>query len=454
MTKAKIGFYGAVDAVTGSNFMFEWEGKRVVIDCGLYQGDKFADDRNREKFAYDPSTIDILVVTHSHIDHIGRIPKFVREGFKGEIYSTPPTHDLASIMLSDTVDILQREATRDGRDPIYVQSDVVQTMKLWRTHEYYEPFDIIPGVKCEFKDAGHMLGSAMMFLTANGTTMVFTGDLGNSPSPLLRDTDSIKGATYLLMESVYGDRNHENRDERKEVLRQTILDSIAKGGVLVIPAFSIERTQELLYELNEMVEHHKLPDVKIYVDSPLAIKATEVYRRSDKYFNQETQHIIKSGDDVFKFKNLYMTETKQESMAIWETKGPKVIMAGSGMANGGRIVHHLKHYASDPNNAILLVGYQAAGTPGRRISEGQKVVRLNGEDVTINAKVSELHGYSGHKDMDHLVEFAGEGAESLKKVFVAIGEPKAAMFLAQRIHDYVGLDASVPKVGDVIELEF
>ncbi len=454
MAKAKVGFFGAVDAVTGSNFIFEVNGKRVMIDCGLYQGDKFADDRNREKFAFDPSSVDVLVVTHSHIDHIGRIPKLVREGFTGVIYSTPPTHELAQIMLLDTVDILQREATRDGRDPIYVQTDVMQTMKLWRTHEYYAPFQIIDGVQCEFKDAGHMLGSTMMFLTVNGTTMVFTGDLGNSPSPLLCDTDSIKGVTYLLMESVYGDRNHEGRDERKEVLRQSILDSIARGGVLLIPAFSIERTQELLYELNEMVEHHKLPDVKIYVDSPLAIKATEVYRKSDKYFNKETQHIIKSGDDVFKFPRLFMTETKQESMAIWETKGPKVIMAGSGMANGGRIVHHLKHYASDPNNAILLVGYQAAGTPGRKISEGAKVVRMNGEDVTIKAKVSELHGYSGHKDMDHLVEFAAEGADTLKKVFVAIGEPKAAMFLAQRLRDYVGLDANVPTPNTEVELEF
>jgi metallo-beta-lactamase family protein len=396
----------------------------------------------------------VLLVTHAHIDHIGRIPKFVREGFHGVIYSTPPTEELARIMLLDTTSILEREATRDGRPPIYVESDVLTTMKLWRTHEYYEPFGLIPGVRCEFKDAGHMLGSLMAFITVNGSTMVFTGDLGNSPAPLIRDTDSIAGAKYLLMESVYGDRNHEGREERKEMLQQTIINSVGQGGTLLIPAFSIERTQELLSELNDMVEHHHLPEVKIFVDSPLAIKATEVYRKSDKYFNPTTQHAIKSGDDVFKFPRLYFTESKKESMEIWETKGPKVIMAGSGMLNGGRIVHHMRHYAPDANNAILLSGFQAAGTPGRLLSEGAKKLRLNGEDVVIRAKVLTLHGYSGHKDMDHLVEFAAEGAATLKKVFVTIGEPKSSMFLAQRLRDYVGLNAIVPQPGDVVDLEF
>ena len=451
---AKVGFFGGVDAVTGSNFLFEADGKRVMIDCGLFQGDLFADDRNREDFAFDAATIDVLLVTHAHIDHIGRIPKLVKAGFKGVIYSTPPTEELTELMLLDTTRILAHEAVASGREPIYTERDVRDTMKLWTSHEYYAPFAITPLLSCEFKDAGHILGSAMMFLTLNGKVMVFTGDLGNSPTPLLRDTDSIKGATYLLMESVYGDRNHENRDERKEMLRKIITESIAHGGVLLIPAFSLERTQELLFELNDLVEHHGIPDVKIYVDSPLAIKATEVYRRSEKYFNKETQHIIKNGDDIFKFPRLYFTETKQESMEIWETKGPKVIMAGSGMANGGRIVHHLKHYLGDPKNAVLLVGYQAAGTPGRRLAEGAKTVRLYGDDVAVKAKMYNIHGYSGHKDMDHLLEFVEGGRETLQKIFVTIGEPKSSMFLAQRIRDYLGLDAIVPNPKDEHTLPF
>jgi metallo-beta-lactamase family protein len=453
-TQAKIGFFGGVDAVTGSNFLFEADGKRILIDCGLFQGDKFADDRNREEFQFRPDEIDVLLVTHAHIDHIGRIPKLVKEGFRGKIYSTPPTRELSELMLLDTTRILQHEAVADGREPIYTERDVRDTMKLWEEEEYYAPFHVSPSVTCEFKDAGHILGSAMMFLKWNDKTMVFTGDLGNSPTPLLRDTDSIEGVSYLLMESVYGDRNHENRDERKELLRQIITESVAKGGALLIPAFSLERTQELLFELNDLVEHHNLPDVKIYVDSPLAIKATEVYRKSDKYFNLETRHIIHSGDDVFRFPRLYFTETKEESMEIWQTKGPKVIMAGSGMANGGRIVHHLKHYLSDPKNSVLLVGYQAAGTPGRLLAEGMKSVRLYGDEVTVKARIYQIHGYSGHKDMDHLLEFVSDGRETLKKIFVTIGEPKASMFLAQRIRDELGLDAVVPAPNSEEFLDF
>ena len=213
-----------------------------MIDCGLFQGDKFADDRNREKFPFDPKNIDVLLVTHAHIDHIGRIPKLVKEGFRGKIYSTPPTEELTRIMLLDTTRILQHEAVQDGREPIYEQRDVADTMDLWESHEYYEPFEVANGVSCEFKDAGHILGSAMSFLTSeSGKTMVFTGDLGNSPAPLLRDTDPVTGANYLLMESVYGDRNHEAREERKELLRKAITDSVGKGGALLIPAFSLER---------------------------------------------------------------------------------------------------------------------------------------------------------------------------------------------------------------------
>jgi metallo-beta-lactamase family protein len=451
---ASVSFFGAVDAVTGSNFLFTAKGKRVMIDCGLFQGDRFADERNHEKFPFEPASIDILLVTHAHIDHIGRIPKLVREGFRGAIYSTPPTHDLTELMLMDTVRILAKEATLDGRPPIYEEGDVRETMKLWKTHEYYKPFELIEGLTCEFKDAGHILGSAMMFLTMNAKTIVFTGDLGNSPAPLLRDTDPVTGVTYLLMESVYGDRNHEDRDLRKAKLQQAVTESVAKGGVLLIPAFSIERTQDLLFELNDMVEHHHIPSVPIFLDSPLAIKATEIYKHYEQYFNKETQHIIKGGDDIFRFPRLAFTERKEESMAIWDVKGPKVIIAGSGMANGGRIVHHLKHYLGQKTTTVLLVGYQAAGTPGRRMAEGATSIRLNGDDVHIAARVTELHGYSAHKDSDHLVEFAETGIDTLKKVFVAIGEPKASMFLTQRLRDELGLDAMVPEPGTSIDLEF
>lgn len=461
---AKVGFFGGVDAVTGSNFLFDLPAeagakagagaKRILIDCGLFQGEKFADDRNRENFAFDPKSIDILLVTHAHIDHIGRIPKLVKDGFRGKIYSTPPTHDLAEIMLMDTVRILAHETTASGLPPIYEEREVRDALRLWSSKEYHEPFSLAPDLMCEFRDAGHMLGSAMMFLNFHGTTMVMTGDLGNSPTPLLRDTESIAGATYLLMESVYGNRNHEGIDERKDTLRKLIEKTAKESGTLIIPVFTIERAQELLFEMNDLIERHRLHPVPVFVDSPLAIKATEIYRRNTKYFNKEAKGYVAGGDDVFRFPRLTFTESKEDSQNIWETKGPKVILGGAGMLNGGRIVHHVIHYADDPKATILFVGYQAAGTPGRRLIEGERTVRLFGKETRVNARVEVLNGYSGHRDMDHLVEFVATGADTLEKVFVAIGEPKAAMFLAQRIRDYLGLDAMVPEAGTTVELEF
>ncbi|MDO8521081.1 MAG: MBL fold metallo-hydrolase [bacterium] len=452
--KATIGFFGGVDAVTGSNFLFEAGGKRILIDCGLFQGERFADERNREDFGFDPKSIDVLLVTHAHIDHIGRIPKLVRDGFRGVIYSTPPTHELAEIMLLDTVRILAHEATANGVSPLYEEREVRDTLQLWKSAEYHVPFSLAPDLTCEFRDAGHMLGSAMMFLKFHGTTLVMTGDLGNSPTPLLCDTEPVTGTTYLLMESVYGNRNHEGIEERKGTLRRLIEDTTKGNGTLIIPVFTIERAQELLFEMNDLIERHHLHPIPVFVDSPLAIKATEIYRRNTKYFNTTAKGFVAHGDDVFRFPRLTYTESKEDSRGIWETKGPKVIMGGAGMLNGGRIVHHVKHYANDPKATILFVGYQAAGTAGRRLIEGERTVRLFGEETHVSAKIEVLNGYSGHKDMDHLLDFVETGSATLKKVFVAIGEPKAAMFLAQRIRDYLGLDAVVPQAGTTVGLEF
>lgn len=457
MAEKKIGavtFYGGADTVTGANFMFEASGKRMLIDCGLEQGSKYAQEVNHEDFAYDPASVDILFVTHAHADHIGRIPKLVRDGFRGVIYSTTPTKELTEIMLEDSLRIIGYESKEYGIEPLYEQADVVRTMHLWKELPYHEPFKIAEDLSVTLKEAGHILGSVMFEFTYNGTKMVFTGDVGNSPAPLLRDTDTIDGATYLLMESVYGDRNHETRDERTLQLRETIKETVEKNGVLMVPAFSLERTQEILYELNDMVEHKQIPTVSIYVDSPLAIKATEVYHKSNKYFNTETNAIIRSGDDVFRFPRLHYTETRQESMDIWRTPGPKVIIAGSGMANGGRIVHHLKHYIGNKNNTVLFVGYQAVGTPGRQLIDGAKSIHLFGADVQVRAKIKNIRGYSAHKDSDGLIELVESGADTLRRVFVVMGEPRSSLFLAQRIRDYLGVNAVVPKSGERIELEF
>lgn len=456
--KLKVTFHGGAQEVTGSNFLIEDtsspDGVKILVDCGFLQGAyKVADDKNREPFAYDPSSIDVLFITHAHIDHIGRIPKLVKDGFKGKIYSTPPTREISEIMLGDSLGVLEKESKRDNLPMIYEEKDIKNSMSLWQTIPYHEPIELRGGIKAYLKDTGHILGSAMVVLERSGKTFVLTGDLGNSPAPLLKDTEDIKGVTYLVMESVYGDRNHEPREERKELLENIIEDAVKAGGALIIPAFSLERTQELLFEINDLAENKRIPPVPVFLDSPLAIKVTAVYKRNNNYLNANTNSIIKSGDDVFKFPNLRFTMTTEESKSINNVPNPKIIIAGSGMSNGGRIIHHEKRHLPDPKSTILLIGYQAAGTPGRMLEDGIKNFRFFGEDMEVRAKVAKIRGYSAHKDSNGLLDFVHTGADTLKKVFVAIGEPKASMFLSQRIRDYLGLDAVIPEKGESVELE-
>jgi len=305
-----------------------------------------------------------------------------------------------------------------------------------------------------FRDAGHILGSAMMEISHNGKKLVYSGDLGNSPAPLLPDTALLSGIDYLVMEAVYGDRVHENLEERAQRLEEVIEDTVARGGTLMIPAFSIERTQDILFELNEMVEGKKIPEIPIFVDSPLGIKVTKVYSENKSYFNKDIQADIKGGDDIFKFPRLRFTERSQDSIAIKDVQGPKVIIAGSGMSNGGRIMHHERNYLSDPKSTLLLVGYQAVGTMGRMLQEGAKTVRIFDEDVPVRAKVVVIQGYSAHKDMNALLEFVTAMQDSLKKIFVVHAELGAGLFFAQRVRDYLGIDTRVPKAGEVVEIDF
>ena len=299
-----------------------------------------------------------------------------------------------------------------------------------------------------FRQAGHILGSSMVEIMADGKKILFTGDLGNAPMPLLAPPEKVSGVQILIIESAYGNRAHEDFDERKTKLERAIEDIVKRGGTLMIPAFALERTQELLFEFNDLIEQGRIPRIPIFIDSPLSIRATEVYKHYESYFNNATQTIIRNGDDIFRFPGLHMTLSTEDSKAINNVKGPKVILAGAGMMNGGRILHHAKRYLPDRNNMILFIGYQAAGSIGRRIIDGEKEVTIFGDRVTVSAEVRSIRGYSSHADMNGLFEFVKTQADTLEKVFVVQGEPAASLFLSQRIRDYLGVDASAPEFGE------
>lgn len=449
--KIKITFCSGAGIVTGSNFLMEGGGKKFLIDCGLIQGSEVDDELNWEAFSYNPKEIDILFVTHAHIDHIGRIPKLIAEGFNGKIISVSPTKEISGFMLEDMAKLVSKNIKYQLGE-VYSPENINKALSIWKGLEYGEKEDE-GEFSFSFKDAGHILGSGMLEIIYNEKKIVFTGDLGNSPSPLLPDTEEIADADYLIMESVYGDRDHEERDERRRKLEEVIKDNYKRKGALIIPTFSLERTQELLYEMNFLVENKIVPTMPVFLDSPLSIKLTDIYLRSDKYFNKTAQGLIKSGDILFDFPGLIQTPTTEESKAILNVPSPKIIIAGSGMSNGGRVLHHEKNYLPDSNNTLLLTGYQTMGTMGRIIQDGAKKIRIMGEDVLVKAKIMFIDGYSGHKDSTRLVEFVEKTANTLKAVYVVMGEPRSAMFLAQRLNNELEVNASAPDSGETVVLD-
>ncbi|KKU06569.1 MAG: hypothetical protein UX11_C0033G0003 [Candidatus Collierbacteria bacterium GW2011_GWC2_45_40] len=467
--KIKISFFGGTEEVTGSNYLLEIDGDdssgrgktRILADCGLFQGSRVAEEKNSDPFPYKPSSVDALLVTHAHLDHVGRIPKLVKEGFKGKIYSTYPTKDFAKLMLIDSLGVLEKEAKRhNDTRPIYQEEDVEKAMSLWEAKNYRESFEI-GGVNILFKDAGHILGSAIIEITdskrkesgAKKKKLVFTGDLGNSPEPLINSTEAVNDASFMIIESTYGDRLHEDYSQADLKLERTIEEIVKKKGTLMIPAFSLERTQRILYQINDLVENGRIPKIKIFLDSPLSIKATEVYKKYINLYNTEAKNSILKGDDLFDFPGLILTMEAEESKKINEIAPPKIIIAGSGMCNGGRIVHHLKNYLPSKNNTLLFVSYMAVGSLGRLLHDGEKLVNIMGEKIPVEAEIEKIGGYSSHADLNGLLEFAANSADSLEKVFVTHGELKSSSFLAQRLRDYLGVAAIAPAYGETREIE-
>ncbi len=452
---SKITFAGGAGSVTGANFLLESDGVRLLVDCGTLEGgsDHVCDTENMKPFPYDPSSVQVLLVTHAHADHIGRIPRLVHAGFRGAIHSTAATKDLAALMFEDALHVMGEHQRVHGCEPLYDAGDVDRALSLWHGHEYHAPFEI-DSISVTLLDAGHILGSAMIQLQREGRTLLFTGDLGNTPEPLLNDTESPAGANYIVMESVYGDRLHEGRAERTEHLLGAIESVRQSGGTLLIPSFSLERTQVLLYEINDAIEQGKIAPIPLYLDAPLAIRATEVFRKYKELLNPAARAHFERGDDPFDFPQLKVVLHTGDSREIHRDSRAKVIIAGAGMSGGGRIRAHERQYLPDERSMLLFVGFQAPGTLGRRIMDGSRSIVIDREHIHIRATVRSLTGYSGHADRDQLLAFVERARESLERVFVTMGEPKASLFLAQRIKDFLAIDAVVPQKGDTQQIDF
>jgi metallo-beta-lactamase family protein len=470
----KLTFYGGTGEATGSNYILEAigaDGKRVkiMIDCGLHQGGHYAERENFEPFAYDPREIAAVFITHSHLDHIGRLPSLVRAGFKGKIYSTGATKDFAELMLIDSEHLLMNEAEREGKMPLYNNDDIMHVRALWQGLNYHEKITVGP-FAVELFDAGHILGSAIykIDVSESGATapkrIVFSGDLGNFPAPIIGATEFIDTPVdYCVVESTYGDRVHENVDARKEQLEQAVEETVKARGTLMIPTFAMERTQELLYHMHQLFEEKRLPRVPVFIDSPLAIKLTEVYKKHESYFNaatraEDSRAIARTGDDILNFPGLRLTLTTEQSKEINDVPAPKVVIAGAGMSNGGRILHHEQRYLSDPKSMILFVGYQAVGSMGRQILDGASdghgtgEVRIFGETIPVRCRVINIPGYSAHADQPRLLEWLSHMRSTVKKVFVVQGEQQSSEALAQKIKENFSVAAEVPTRGEEVLL--
>ncbi len=455
---AKLKFCGGVaGSVTGACYLVETETTKILVDCGMFQGSKFSEDLNSKSFPFNPKEISALIVTHAHIDHSGRIPKLYRDGFRGKIYATAPTLEFASVLLLDSEHVIKEEARRWGFEPFYNKEDVNNSVKLMESKKYEEEIVVSDDVRFILRNAGHILGSSIVQLfikdeTGKEIKIVFSGDLGNYPTPIIGSTEFIADADYLLVESAYGDRLHESTQERKDKLEDVIEETIKAGGTLMIPAFAAERTQELLFELNELVEHGRIKRVPVFLDSPLAIKITEIYKKYKEFYDRNTKHLMKNDDDIFDFPGLHFTPETEQSKAIDKNVEPKIIIAGSGMSNGGRIVHHEKHFLPDSNNTLLIIGFQVKGSLGRKLLEGEKEVNILGRPVSVRAKIENIRGYSAHADQKQLLNWISNMRHTVKKVFVVQGDKEASEALVTLAKDQLAVDAETPNFGQEVDL--
>ncbi|MBN2284483.1 MAG: MBL fold metallo-hydrolase [Deltaproteobacteria bacterium] len=459
---------GGAGSVTGSCYLVETDrGSRVMVDCGLFQGSRQMEERNRHAWGFDPPDLPNILLTHAHIDHSGRIPLLLKDGFKGRIITSPPTAELCEIMLLDSAHVQEMDAEwqtrknrRQGDDditPLYTTDDARESLKYLHPVERDREFPVGPGMRARFRNAGHILGSSIVELWvedgSDEVKVVFSGDLGNKDQLIIKDPDEIISADYLFVESTYGNRLHKNFDDSARELLDAIRHAVSHGEKVVIPAFALERSQEILYLLGEFHRKGELPDIPVYLDSPLAIKATEIFRKNKQYYDEEARAIVEQGFDPFDMPNLHLTATTEESIAINARKGPAVIISASGMCTAGRIKHHLKHNLWRPGASIIIVGFQAQGTTGRKIVDGERSVKIFREDVAVRAKVFTIGGFSAHADQKGLLDWLSNFTQSRPRVFVVHGEPSTSDIFAGEIRETLGLETHVPAWRETLFLE-
>lgn len=462
----KITFLGATRIVTGSCYLVEAGGHKILVDCGMFQGSKLVTAFNEKEFVFNPGEIEAVVLTHAHIDHSGLLPKLVKNGFKGYIHCTKSTKELCSILLPDSAHIQEgdaefanRKGLRAGKkivEPLFTVDDAYYALKLFKIHDFDDVVDIVPGIKVQFRVAGHILGSAVveMFIDEGGkrTKLVFTGDIGQPNQPIIEDPENISGADFIITESTYGDRVHQAYDKEAE-LAKIVNETVERGGNVIIPAFAVGRTQVLLYYFQKLQAAGQIPDIPIIVDSPMANKATMITMTNPDEYDEEARALYEmQGRKLMAMRNLRFTATAEESRAINDMEGSKIIISASGMADAGRILHHLKHNLWRSDSSVVFAGFMAEGTLGRRIIEGAKQVKIMGEDIRVNAKIYNMKGFSAHADKEQLISWFGKMEKPPKAFFVTHGEYDAASNFANELSRRLGTAAYIPQFGDCVEI--
>lgn len=460
-------FWGAAQTVTGSMHLVEADGHRLLLDCGMAQGRREEAKKLNSEFPFDPEKIDAVVLSHAHLDHSGKLPMLVKKGFSGSIFSTSATRDLCSAMLADSASLQEMDAKYVNRQnekqglpfikPLYTLHDVARTMRLFQTVEFQRPMEILPGIKMTFRNAGHILGSASVSLEiAEGgdkkkvTALAFTGDLGRKGAAVVKDPDIIDRADILITESTYGGRDHGPMDEARKSLARVVSETANNRGLLIIPAFAVGRTQDVVYHLHELMQSKEIPQMPVYVDSPLATNITEIFRAHPECFDEETEQLLMQdgGDDPFGFNMLRYTRSTEESKKLNNIRRPAIIISASGMCEGGRVLHHLRRNVGDPNTTVLFVGFQAENTLGRKLLRGDKTARIYGEEHEVRARMEKIDGYSAHADEGEMLDFINAIPNRPKHVFVVHGEPDATAAMAAGLARLGIEDIAIPERGE------